>query len=354
MSKIKEKFISIISLKNRFLSRFGLIFSSLSNWLTSFFKDLSSSKSKFSDLVDTNYKLGLNHLRRDNIVDAKFRFKMVLRFQPSHLEANYYMAKALLMDNETTTAIKHLNKVLKINPDFFRAKYCLDQINNPEKISTIPLDIVLEKYIPVKDNYGNLVESQEGRIVIENQSKLKEEMADFFFYNLNDATAFLNLLDIQCSDGFVGKFLDEKKVLRKAIGLELYDVRGVKSLDLTNQNDELIYEKVIPQEIREFLSNNDEKFSCVFMPTTMCHFGDLRDILYSLKEICSADAFINFSIIPTKGEKDYDLDVMCNLFYHNVDYVIKCLKDLSFKDPYIKKFEQVDGVEVIIFSVQTN
>lgn len=314
--------------------------------------DLKASKSKFKDLAQTNYELGLNHLKRNNLKDAIFRFKLVIKFRPQKAEAYYNLGRAYMLNDEIEKASVNLKKSLDLNPSLSRPKYYLQQIQNPEEIIEIPLDIVLEKYIPVKNNYGDLVESEDGKKVIDNQKLLKEEILKSFLYHHNNNKIMLNILDIQCAKGFFGQMLSEKGMLRSIVGLELYDIRKEVSESLMDEDEKPVYDKVLKLEAREFLIENRTRFDCIFMPVSMCHFGDVKDILFLLKSALNIDGFLCFSVVDNQNIDEYAIDLKSNMFSHNKEYIIGSLKRMGYKEPFITDFKQIDGLRVSTFIAQ--
>jgi len=92
-------------------------------------------KAKVSNLLETNYNLGLKHLDKGNISDAVFRFRFVKKFWPEYLDAHYQLAYSLALNKKPYEAKKILTELLLKNPNYDpKARALLDKINQ-EKIS---------------------------------------------------------------------------------------------------------------------------------------------------------------------------------------------------------------------------
>lgn len=63
-------------------------------------------RSKVSNLLETNYNLGLRHLEKGNISDAVFRFRFVKKFWPEYLDAYYQLGYALALNKRPFEAKK--------------------------------------------------------------------------------------------------------------------------------------------------------------------------------------------------------------------------------------------------------
>lgn len=90
-------------------------------------------RAKMSNLLETNYNLGLKHLEKGNISDAIFRFRFVKKFWPKCFDAYYQLAYALTINKRPFEARKILTELLKKKPDYnIKAQELLDKINRGE------------------------------------------------------------------------------------------------------------------------------------------------------------------------------------------------------------------------------
>ena len=87
-------------------------------------------KYKMSNLLETNYQLGLKHLQNEKLSDAIFRFRFIKKFWPEFYEAYYQLAYCLALKGKSDDAKKVLQELLTKNPDFDnKATQLLAQIN---------------------------------------------------------------------------------------------------------------------------------------------------------------------------------------------------------------------------------
>lgn len=93
-------------------------------------EEFGDIKSKVSNLLETNYNLGLKHLEKGNISDAVFRFRFVKKFWPDCFDAYYYLAYSLALNKRPFEAKKVLTELLVKKPDYnSRARELLNKIN---------------------------------------------------------------------------------------------------------------------------------------------------------------------------------------------------------------------------------
>ncbi len=96
-------------------------------------EEFGDVKSKVSNLLETNYNLGLKHLEKGNISDAVFRFRFIKKFWPECFDAYYQLAYSLALNKRPYEAKKILTELLIKKPDYdAKAQELLDKINRGE------------------------------------------------------------------------------------------------------------------------------------------------------------------------------------------------------------------------------
>ncbi len=91
---------------------------------------IDDSKTKFRNLYQTNYDTGIYHLEHGHLWDATFRFKIIKRYWPNELQAQYMYAYCLVLQNMNNEAEKLLIKILAKDPDYEEAMDLLSDIEN--------------------------------------------------------------------------------------------------------------------------------------------------------------------------------------------------------------------------------
>ena len=91
--------------------------SELSNFfLKNITHELSAIYAKSKNLLETNHQLGLNHIKKGNLKDARFRFAIIIRFWPKFYEAHYQKAYVEMLLDKPEEALKTIEK-FEINND---------------------------------------------------------------------------------------------------------------------------------------------------------------------------------------------------------------------------------------------
>ena len=97
-----------------------------------------SIREKTKNLRQTNYDLGIKHLENGHIDEAIIRFKIIRKFWPDVVDAQYQLAYCLALKEKFKEAKKVLDQLLSKNPDYDqKAHDLLDHINSLEELTNV-------------------------------------------------------------------------------------------------------------------------------------------------------------------------------------------------------------------------
>ena len=85
---------------------------------------------KFRNLPNTNYNVGLLHLKKGNLWDATCRFTIMTKFWPEYHKASYQLAYCLVLRDMDLEAQVILEKLVKDFPKNAPAKTLLKNIKD--------------------------------------------------------------------------------------------------------------------------------------------------------------------------------------------------------------------------------
>ena len=75
-------------------------------------------KEKTSNLLQTNYELGLRHMEKGNLSDAIFRFRFIKFFWPEFYDAYYLLAYCLYIDRKFIKSKKIIDLLMEKQPNY--------------------------------------------------------------------------------------------------------------------------------------------------------------------------------------------------------------------------------------------
>jgi tetratricopeptide (TPR) repeat protein len=101
---------------NKLKDKAGNIAKSISKSIDKFAIDLRLMSKKSKNLSDSNFKLGKKYYRRKNYSEAAFRFSILIKFWPEHIEGYFMLAKCLLAQGKFRKAEMVLNKLVRRKP----------------------------------------------------------------------------------------------------------------------------------------------------------------------------------------------------------------------------------------------
>jgi len=123
----EESIVQKIQNKAEMLAEFA------SNKFQETINEFGNIKEKMSNLLETNYNLGLKHLERGNISDAVFRFRFIKKFWPHCFDAHYQLAYSLFLNKRPFEAKKILIELLRKNPSYdIKAQELINKIDKGE------------------------------------------------------------------------------------------------------------------------------------------------------------------------------------------------------------------------------
>jgi len=131
--------------KLRWEERKAEIVPQVKKWMESFLEECSKAQGKLKNLPETNYRLGLYHMKQGNLSDAIMRFKMVTSLlAPNRADAYYNLGRCLALKGEKGAAIEALRKAISLDKKIPEAHYILAKLEHPETITATSPAIIRE------------------------------------------------------------------------------------------------------------------------------------------------------------------------------------------------------------------
>lgn len=285
---------------------------------------ISEYKYKLAHLLETNYKLGLFHLRSHNMMDAEFRFRLVLYFNPNHHLAMYQLARCLYARKKIKNAKKKLKLALKIEENFEDAEYLLKVIDHDSSIQHIPIQTIKEYYDSVAMEFDKEFCKSKGY-------NIPEILVDQLMGHV-PSNSKLSVLDLGCGTGQCGRELYENKLqISSLIGVDVSE----KMLEIAKKiknNQDPIYDKLVNVDYFDYLSKTQHKFDIMVAGLSLHFHKDLSKALEQIKLVLNKESLAAFSIEKAfnndaKSEINYSFENFC----YNQNYIKKTIKDSGMK-----------------------
>lgn len=201
-------------------------------------------KYKVTHLQETNFKLGIEHLYRNNLNDAILRFKLVDKFfSTSDHQANYWLGWTYFLKNNYEKALYHLQKASEV--DQVKLGTFLQTYNN---LSEIPSAIWHQHRNLTAEYYNN-------KFCSNNQLYLPYSFISRTMSNITDLPDNYHILELGSNTGLVG--CEVKKRFPDSFtftGVENSEIMNVSALHMN------IYDHILEVSIPDFIKQNSNNY----------------------------------------------------------------------------------------------
>ena len=215
---------------------------------------------------EVHYNLGNTLMERERLEEAQTSYKQTIALKPDFAEAQYKLGLTFKKLGRLQKAIVCLNKAIELNPDFGEAKHILAAFNG-KTTPTAPRDYVEGLF----DNYANKFETS---LVKDLEYKTPKAIAEMTIRD-NKFEALGSIIDLGCGTGLLGLEIREFCNL-----LEGIDISG-KMLERAEEKN--IYNKLIKQDIIDYLSNENLNFDYFIATDVFVYIGDLFQVFRLIK-----------------------------------------------------------------------
>ena len=273
---------------------------------------------KLKNLSETNYRLGLYHMDKGNIRDAKMRFSFVLKLKPDFAPAHYHLARCHLFNLDFDKAKTELNLALSLDPNLKVAEYRLNLVNHTiGGNEDIPTQVIREDYNSLAQNYEDYMINRLKYNAPETLVKAIEK------YLTNIDKDNINALDLGCGTGLVGAFIRSEVAIKSLIGIDI----SANMLDLAKElviDGESVYNMTKEHDFYD-LKQITGKLNLITACMSLGYVHDLQKIFAEIELLIDKKSILGLVVL-----KSTDHDIM-------FDYNYACF---SFSEKYLKTIFQ--------------
>ncbi len=236
--------------------------------------------SKDPQMVDALYSLGGCYRQAGEVEQAIACYRQVIEVDKEFLPAHNTLAYLYHKTGKKELAISHYRQVLAQNPDHENAEYMLSALQGGEGVSAPPADYVRDMF----DDYASHFEKS---LVGELQYRvpgLLRGLCDTVFPSGFSAT---HMLDLGCGTGLSGvAFAD---VAERLSGVDI----SSKMLEIAAEKG--IYNELATEDIVQFLSSDQQKYSFFLACDVLNYFGELEQLFSEIAASGEPGSLLCFS-----------------------------------------------------------
>lgn len=294
------------------------------NYIANIIEQVKDAKRKLNNLSETNYNLGIFHINKSNMADAKMRFIFAIKLKPDLTLAHYHLARCHLFNLDFEKARSEFAIALSLNPNLEAAKYRLDILNKTVKLKPTPMQIIEEDYDNFSSRYEDYLENKQKYRAPELLAKVIAK----YIQDTNEDASDKRVLDLGCGTGLVGIYLKQLVAFKSLTGVDI----STKMLELAKEleiDNKPIYTDMQHCDFLD-LKATKRKYSIVTACLSLCYNSDLTHILSKLDELVENDSI--FGLVVLKSESEgvvFDYDNGC--FAFSTSYLLKTFKKYKWE-----------------------
>lgn len=275
-------------------------------------------RGKFDNLPETNFLLGCDFANRGQWFDASLRFRMVIKLQPTHVQAHFNLANCYLQMGKLPEATEQFRQTLRLDPTHRHAQFLLSGVApnamSPEQLPrTMPRDMVEGFFTQVAADYDRLAEAnsyQGARVVA--------EACRPYLKNITG----LHLVDLGCGTGLVAK--PWRGLCREILGVDITPAM-VAASQVARSGDNPTFDRVITQDVNAiepgtFMPGASDVVLCV---DTAQFLGDLAPVMKTGSQALNNEGLFVLTIEPFNAPQGFGVNPNSGRFGHHPDYVRK-------------------------------
>lgn len=295
---------------------------------------------KLSNLVETNYNLGLYHLRANNLRDAEFRFRIVLYFRPTHHLALYNLAKCYIAKKQKHAAIEKIKLALKAKKDFPEAEYLLSTLEKSTKIEEIPTPIIQEYYDNIADSYNEKFSPKRGH-------KVAEYMADLLSLYYEKKNEDTTILDLGCGTGKCSKAVSSLIKCKSIVGVDISQNMLEEAQEIT-KNKSPLFDKLVHLDFDKFLDKSSAKFDIILAGMSLHFKKNLEKQLKKISHLLEKKGCIIFTIEQAKGTSHTGINPCYENFCYTKSYTKESVQNAGLSLTLLDEITLSNGKSILV------
>ncbi len=245
--------------------------------------------------------------------EAIAHFDKALSLQP--YEASYFYQKSLtnIALDQYAIAVENLEDAIKYKFSLEgHAEYVLSALKPENGLKPMPINFVAELF----DGYAD---SFDKHLIDTLKYETPKNLLELLNLGINDK---FEILDIGCGTGLMGRML--KPYASTIVGVDL-SKEMLSRADLTGT-----YDKLIADDILEFLNKCNDKFDLVVSADVFIYIGELSNIFMDLARVIKAGGFFCFSVEKNESSS-FSLSPKTLRFSHSKEYIRGLATSHNFK-----------------------
>lgn len=305
-----EKSISYNSKYAESYNNLGVTFYALDQFKKSEF-NLKKAIELDPNYTEAIYNLGLTLKELNNFEEAIFYFKKAIEINENFADAYYNLAMIYAKQNNFMEAKEFLNKNLKLEP--------LNQTSKHLFNAYCGLTTKTAPKIYVEELFDGYAKKFEDSLINKLDYKVPQLLTELLIKE-NNYKSLGSVIDLGCGTGLFGEVI--KKYCKNLEGLD------ISSNMLAKAKEKKIYDKLIKNEIDNYLSTEDLSYEYFIFADVFIYIGDLENVFKLIKKRNKISAKLAFSTEDYCGE-GFKLETS-GRYSHSKKYILDLCKKFEY------------------------
>ena len=252
--------------------------------------------------------------------DAEFYLKKALQINNTYLQAYEHLAELYYKNLNFEKAINLYSKILHFDPKNGNALHMLSALN-ANTTKSPPEDYITNLFDNFADTFDELLVKKLGY----NAPKF---LKNYFQEVLPIKNNYYDTVDIGCGTGLSG--IEFKKFSKHILGIDLSS-NMLKKAKKTN-----VYNQLILGEAEKVLQSQNKKFNLFIATDVFIYMGDLSSLFFTIK---------------TKSTKN-SVFLFCTEHYDQSGYFLNKSGRYAHSEGYINELCKINKFKILLFKTQ--
>ena len=283
--------------------------------------ELQEIERKLKNLEETNYELGIYHLKNNNISDALLRFNLLQLFKCRRPGLFYYIAHCYMDQFKYEKADKYIGLYYQSgDKEFIDEVEYFRLLIDKQEISKIPLSLIADKFDQLSEEF-NIKKNKNAPQILITEALIKT-------INSSAKTVANNVLDIGCGTGIVGQILREERLTNAIVGIDI-SKKMIEQAGRRFFDKKKVYSKLINEDAINWLSNNQsrENYDVIVLSDFITFHSNIAHLLQLLNTVSYSQTILALNFKKSKnadvefvhklGEFRYNPEVVKSYFHNN-------------------------------------
>lgn len=280
--------------------------------------DIYTLRLKLNNLSESNIELGIYHIKKGNLGDAIFRFKLVEKYLDLNNKiACYFLGLIYLLKNNHKNSIIYLEKAGDEDK-----VHLLDFVKSIDRIQSVPM--------PIYELYRNINIDDFSKRFINNIHDVPRILITELNKNVTSLPENYKILDIGSNVGLLSYEIHKRLPDNLHItGIEIAN-------QLTKQHDKDLYDKIWHINPLEYLQKNEQKYDLICSLNGFAFTLDIGKIFNNIFGSLNEGGYFAFAV-----NTDAQNIFLSNLleFKYNNSFLFNVLEENGFEVLSIKEFK---------------